>query len=346
MPYPDGATAVAAIAYWLLPKFDNYRSEDQRKQTLHVIAKIPNADSEQFEDLLQGSGSGNQRDRMVEDFREIVLAGFEGAPVARDLPELIISTARDYLLCSEADLRGDRQYGGSLMLGTLFGIKESPNRDYFPASAYRGPLLPLLRYHPANGMDFAIEVLNHSAEWYAHPRVSENIEPPFEIELTFTDGISRRQWCNARLWNLYRGSPVGPHFLQCLLMALERWLLEFAERHPRELDAALTDILRRSNSAALTAVVASVATAFPHASGETLLVLLRSRICIWLDRQRMVSETNLSSSLMTSMLETRPENKIYMAERKDANALPHRRSDLRLDCKSATRSFATRVHEI
>ncbi len=347
MPYPDGATAVAVIAYWLLPKFDNYRSEDQRKQTLHVIAKIPNADSEQFEDLLQGSGNRNQRDRIVEDFREIVLAGFEGAPAARDLPDLVISAARDYSICSEADLSGDRQYGGSLMLGTLFGIKESPNRDYFPASAYRGPLLPLLRNHPAKGMDFVIAVLNHSAEWYAHPRVSENIEPPFEIELIFTDGISRRQWCNARLWNLYRGSSVGPYVLQCLLMALERWLLEFAERHPLELDAALIDILRRSNSAALTSVVASVATAFPHASGETLFVLLRSRICIWLDRQRMVTETNLSSGLLSSMLEMRAENKVYVAERKEANALPHRRSDLEAAIANLQLGpFATRVHEI
>jgi len=347
MPYPDGATAVVAIAYWLLPKFDNYRSEDQRKRTLHVIAKIPNADSKQFEDLLQGSGNGNQQDRMVEDFREIVLAGFEGAPAARDLSDLVISTARDYLLYSEAELQGDRQYGGSLMLGTLFGIKESQNHDYFPASAYHGPFLSLLRYQPITGKDFIIEVLNHSAEWYAHPRFSYNVEPPFEVELTFTDGTSQKQWYNARLWNLYRGSSVGPYVLQCLLMALERWLLESAERHPRELDAALIDILRRSNSVALTAVAASVATAFPHLSSETLLVLLRSRICIWLDRQRMATETNLSSDLLTSMLELRAENKIHTSERKEANALPHRQSDLEAAIANLQLGpFATRVHEI
>lgn len=329
IPYPDRATAVAAIAYWLLPKFDNYQSDDQRKRTLCVIAKIPNADSEQFGLLLQGSGNGDRRDGMVEDFRGIVLAGFEGLPAARDLPDLVISTARDYLLCSEADLKDDQQYGGSLMDGTLFGIKgDGLNGQYFPASAYHGPFLSLLRYHPTKGIDFAIEVLNHSAEWYAHPRVSENVDPPFEIELIFVDGTSQRQWCNARLWNLYRGSSVGPYVLQCFLMAFERWLLEFAESHPRQLDAALIAILRRSNSVALTAVVASIATAFPHACGETLLVLLRSRICVWLDRERMATEINVSSSLLSSMLELRAENKIYIEERKEANALPHRRKDL------------------
>lgn len=347
MPYPDGATAAATIAYWLLPRFDNYQSESQLKRTLHVIAKIPNADREQFEDLLQGSGNSNQRDRIVEVFREIVLEGFEGAPVARDLPDLIISAARDYLLCSEEDFRGDLQYVGSFMLGTLFGMKEGSNRDYFPASAYNGPFISLLRYHPDIGKDFVIEVLNHSTEWYAHPRVLENIELPFEIELLFSDGASQRQWCNSRLWNLYRGSSFGPFVLQCLLMALERWLLEYAERHPRELDSALIDILRRSNSAALTAVVASVATAFPHASGETLLVLLRSPVCIRLDRRRMANETHLSSDFLTSIWELHAENKIHISERKEANALPHRQRDLEAAIANLQLGpFATRVHEI
>jgi cell division FtsZ-interacting protein ZapD len=37
-----------------LPKFDRHWSEDERKQTMQVIAKIPNADRERFEALLHG----------------------------------------------------------------------------------------------------------------------------------------------------------------------------------------------------------------------------------------------------------------------------------------------------
>ena len=51
-PYAEGAESVAAIAHWLLPAFDDYRSEDQRKRTLDVIATIPNADRERFAALL------------------------------------------------------------------------------------------------------------------------------------------------------------------------------------------------------------------------------------------------------------------------------------------------------
>ena len=104
--------------------FDNYRSEDPRKRTMQAIAKIPNADRERFEVLLRGTGENNRRDRTAEDFREIVFAGIKGTPAARDVPDLVVSVATDYLLCSEADLRRDWQYGGSLDLETLFGIKE------------------------------------------------------------------------------------------------------------------------------------------------------------------------------------------------------------------------------
>lgn len=344
-PYPDGAESVAAIAHWLLPRFDNYRSEDQLKRTLKVIAKIPDANREAFDVLLRSTGEKNRRNRTAEELRDIVFTGIEGMPAARDVPDLVVSVATDYLLCSEADLEREWFYGGSLDLETLFGIKEGRGHDFFPASAYRGPFLPLLRFHPRKGLAFIIKVFNHSADWYAHPRVEQRIEPPFEIDLTFADGSSRKQWCNPRLWNWYRGSSVGPYVLQSLLMALERWLLEFAEARSRELDAVLLSVLRRSESAALTAVVASIATAFPHASGETLLALLRSQMCIRLDRQRMATEMHASSRLFDLMPQVHADNRIYEAERKEADALPHRQRDLEAAIASLQLGpLANRVH--
>lgn len=344
-PYPEGAESVAAIAHWLLPSFDDYHSEDHRKRTLQIIAKIPNADRERFAVLLQGSHD-KERDRITEDFQEIIFEGLEGMPAGRDMPELVVSVAKNYLLCSEADLqRWEWIYGSSLGLELLFGIKPNRSHGFFPPSAYRGPFLSLLRLHPRQGLDFIIEIFNHSAEWYAHPRVRSDIERPFEITLTFADGTSRKQWCNARLWNLYRGTSVGPDILQSLLMALERWLLEYAKEYPHELDTVLLDILRRSDSAALTAVVASVATAYPHASGETLLVLFRSTQCIRLDRQRLANEWQALSKL--SILQLNAKYKVYIEEREKADTLPHRRYDLEtaiLELQFGP--FAPRVHEI
>jgi len=347
-PYPAGADSVAAIAHWLLPEFGHYRSDDQRKRTLRVIAKIPNADRERFAALLQGDLDGDKRDRAAEDFREIIFESLEGVAAARDMPDFFVSAANDYLLCSEADLQREWGYPGDLELETLFGIKSGRSHGFFPASAYRGPFLLLLRHHPRQGLDFIIDVFNHSADWYAHPRVREEcVEPPFEMALTFVDGTSRVQWCNARLWNLYRGTSVGPYVLQSLLMALERWLLEFAETRPGELDAVLLDILRRSDSAALTAVVASIATAYPHASGEALLVLLRSPLCILLDRRRLVNESQAPSRLLGLMPQVDARNKVYDEERKEADARSHRRHDLETAIANLQLGpLTSRVHEI
>ena len=345
-PYPAGAEAVAVIAHWLLPSFDGYRSGDQQKRILQVIAKIPDADRDRFAALLGGTQEAEERGYTVEEFRKIIFEGMDGTPAARDMPELVVSAAKDYLLCSEADLQQEWNYGGSLELEPLFGIKSNMHFGFFPASAYRSLFLPLLRHHPREGLAFIIEVFNHSAEWYAHPRVrSDSVEPPFEITLTFADGTSRKQWCNGRLWNLYRGTSVGPDVLRSILMALEHWLLELAEAHSHELDEILVDILRRSDSAAFTSVVASAATAFPHAAGETLLVLLRSRPCIELDHQRIVHESSPPSSWSMPQLDAR--NRIYEEERKKADARPHRKRDLECAILNLQLGpFALRVHEI
>jgi hypothetical protein len=325
-PYPDGAGAAVAIAHWLLPSFDDYRSEDPRKRTLRVIAKLPLADRGRFSALLQSDRRGEDRDRAGDDFQEIVFDGLEGMPAGRDLPDAVVAAATSYLLRTEAD--DSHQYPGP-DIEPLFGVNDGLRHDFFPASAYRGPFLPLTRYHPKKALAFFIAVFNHSADRYAHlPRWSgSSIEPPVEVTLTFADGTSKTQWCNARLWGWYRGMSVGPYALQSLLMAAEHGLLEFAKARPGQLDALLLDTLRRSDSAALAAVVASVAVGFPRACGETLLVLLSCRPYIQLDRGRLVSE-NHPPSKVNSMFPSRGEDQLYEQERTEADARPHRRRDL------------------
>jgi hypothetical protein len=346
-PDLDGAEFVAGIAHSLLAGFDDYSSGELRKRVLKVIAKIPNADAARFETVLRGAVMKDQRrDRIADDFRELLLSGMDGMPAARDLPDLVVSIAADDILATDEGLRRDRYSRSSLDLETHFGIKEGLRHEFFPASALRGPWIPLLRNHPRKALDFFIRVFNHSADWYVHPRVHDPLEPAREIELTFADGTARKQWGNPRLWNLYRGTSVGPNVLQSLLMALEKWLLELASQNPKQLDAILVDILRRTESAALAAVVASVAIAHPHASGEALLVLLSAPDYLALDRGRMAGERQ-ASALSGMFPQLRAENKIYEEERKEANRLPHRSGDLEGAIMNLQLGpFAPRVHAI
>jgi hypothetical protein len=327
-PDIDGAEHVAGIAHWLLPRFDNYRGGDIRQRTLKVIAKNPKAAPACFETILRGQIKEKRgRDRVAEEFRNIILAGLEGAPAARDLPDLFISVALDTFLATEEYLRAEPYGRSSIDVDLYFGIKEHLHHDYFPASALRGPWINLLTHHPRKGFDFLIQVFNHSADWYAHPRLHGPLEPAWEVELTFANGATRKQWVNQRLWDLYRGMSVGPYVLQSLLMAFEKWLLDYAGSHSEGLDAILISILKRSDSAALAAVVASVATAHPHRSGEALLALLSVQDYIQIDRSRMAGEHQTSS--LTGLFPTlNAENKIYEGERKESNALPHRKHDL------------------
>ena len=346
-PELDGAEFVAGIGYWLLPAFDNYSSQEPRKRVLKVVAKIPKADEARFAAILHGvEKEGQQRDCIADDFRQILFTGVEGMPVARDLPDLVVSVATDYLLIAEDDLRRDYYSRSSLDLETYFGIKGRLHHCFFPASAHRGPWIPLLQHHPRQALDFFIHIFNYSADWYAHPRVHDPLEPAWEIELTFSDGTTRSQWGNPRLWNLYRGTSVGPYVLQSMLMASEKWLLKFASNHPEQLDAILVDILRRSESATLAAVVASVATAHPHASGEALLVLLTAPDYITFDRDRMAGESQ-ASALSGIFPQLRADNKVYDEERKEANRLPHRSQDLEAAITNLQLGpFAPRVHAI
>lgn len=346
-PDLDGAEHVAGIAYWLLPLFRGFRSDDSRKRVLKVIARIPKADPVRFESVLRGRiTEGERRDDVAEEFGEILLSGFDGIPVARDLPDLFLSVALDTLLASEDDLRASPYGERSLDVGLHFGIKEDLRSDFFPASAIRGPWTQLLSHHPRKGIDFLLKVFNHSADWYVRPRVRDPLEPAWEVELIFADGTTRKHWVNDRLWGLYRGFQVGPYALQCLLMALEKWLLDFVEAHPERLDDVLLEILRRSDSAALAAVVASVATAHPHRCGETLLVLLTVRDYVELDRDRMAAEYHGHG--MSRLFPTlNVDHKIYEQERERSAELPHRRMDLQAAIANLQIGpLAPRVHAV
>ena len=181
--------------------------------------------------------------------------------------------------------------------------------------------------HPLVGLKFYYRVFNHSIDWYVHPRLPDPLKPAWEIELTSADGTVHKQWGNPRLWTAYRGLSVIPYALQSMLMVLETWLLEVANSVPERFDTLLVTILRRSQSAALSSVVASGAIAHPHLAGGALLVLLSARDFLLLDRQRMAQESQ-AAALTDMFPQLQADKKLYDDERRPSNALPHRARDL------------------
>jgi hypothetical protein len=347
-PEAVGEPFVAEIAYALLPHLRGYRSEDARGRLLRVIAKIPKADPVRFEAVLRGSeaDASGDLDREAQEFQDLLFSGSDGMPVARDLPKLTVSVAAEYLEMPEEDLRNDRYHHYSTDIDVHFGIRSDTHHDFFPASAFRGPWIPLLRHHTRVGLDFYYELFNRSIDWYIHPRLPRSLEEAWEIELTFANGTVQKQWANARLWSAYRGFSVSPYALQSMLMALEKWLLEVAQTHPKQLDQVLLDILHGSQSASLSAVVASAAIAHPQLAGEALLTLLSAPDYVRLDRARMAHETQ-GSAVTTMLPHLQAESRFYNEERQTSNKLPHRRRDLENAAMTLQLGpLASRVHAI
>jgi hypothetical protein len=346
-PYPDGATAAATIAYHLLPHFGGYRSEEGRKQTLQVIAKIPLASRDRFAALLTGGSEDREEQRACSDLQEIVFSGPEGMAVCRDMPELVAEVARQQFPYRQ---RKDNRhsFGGSVDVKAVFGLSMASRFDLMPASAYRGPFLLLLQHHPLVGIDFILWLANHSADWYGQRKLaSPTVELPGEIILTFADGSYQRQWCNGRLWNLYRGTSVGSYLLQSALMALEYYLFSVAQAQSQDLDTLLTGLLRRSRSATISAVVASIANAHPHLTGETVLVLLSAPACILLDRARRDGECSPSALLYKIIPQLDATKRVFDEERRQSDALPHRQSSLETSVvKLQCGPLGARVHEL
>lgn len=329
-PYPRGADSAAAIAFHLLPSLDNYHNEQHRKRVLKVVAKIPKAASALFLQLVDRATAKDRHDRAAHDLAELLLENMEGCAAARDFPDAIIRLAQSRFCLPEGD-EGSRRdfFPRSIELEPFFGLRGNLHFDYFPPSALRGPFFPLLRSHPQEAVAFIVNLLNHCMDWYGNPRIPGSpIEPPWETELRLPDGTVVKQWCNARLWPLYRGTSVGPNVLQCTLMALERWLLELCESAPEFVERWLLKLLRDSNNVCITSVVASVATAYPRLAGAAGVSLLTCRDIILLDKMRLVGEAQRPSTLSGLLASIHAENAVYEGERKEADALAHRNHDV------------------
>ena len=327
-PTLDGAEFVAAAAYRILADLHGYREEDSRRRVLKVIAKVPKADATRFETVLRGTDEEHGRlDAIAEEMRQMILFGMDGMHAARNLPDLVIAVAKDSLLAMGRDAKPYDHWDHDL--GPQFGLKSLLDHHSVQPSAIQGAWLHLLRYHPTKGLAFLRDVFNHSANTYADTRGTDALEPAEKIQLTFPDGKLKAHWANQRLWNLYRGTSVGPDVLISMLMALERYLLEVADVRPDGLDVLLTRILMSTDSASLAAVTASVATAHPQLAGETLLALLSAPAYIEFDRGRLVVESHASVTLgMAATALASAESKVYVEERAKADTLAHRKGQL------------------
>jgi hypothetical protein len=183
-------------------------------------------------------------------------------------------------------------------------------------------LISLRRSNASSGLD--------SPNRYSATSVAERVGSAHELEIRLDDALVK-QYYSGRLWVGYRGHSVLPYLLQSALMALENWLISFAEcaESQKNLEWAFDYIIRKSNSVMPTAVLASVATGFPNKLGRAALPLLRTPELYNLDMARIVHERGGNEiNWFKSGFQRDPLAEIYAEERRVAALRPWRKEHL------------------
>jgi hypothetical protein len=172
---------------------------------LKVIAKIPKADAARFEAVLRGhEKEGERRDCAADELRELTYMDMDGMPAAPRLPGPHHIGWRRLPPCvrvgypertpSLAQLARPRSAFWDQ------GRTEARLVSRKAPSAARGCISCAITR--ARHSTSSTRVFNHSSDWYAHPRLHDSLEPPWEVELMFADGTTKKQWVNPRLWGL------------------------------------------------------------------------------------------------------------------------------------------------
>ena len=218
-----------------------------------------------------------------------------------------------------------------------FGLEKNYRLNYFPASAYQTPIYSLLLNQTVKGLGLVIEIINHSTLNYIKNLVERSAEKTqcmrrlignddyIEVEIMLNDGKIVKQYGNYVLYQMFRGTgQATPYLLQSVLMALEKYLLELAssknEKDHDFLRLYFDYLLESSVSIATTAVLASVAMAYPEAVGDRVFSLMTIKEIYEWDISRMVSE---SGSFIP--IPVKGYDNYFKDERIEANQLQHRK---------------------
>jgi archaellum biogenesis ATPase FlaH len=283
---------------------------------------------------------------------ERALLGIENIKLIQELPLLIIQTAwKSWKLELKDDDEYDSIFGKSYRTNRLsqekcWGIEED-NR-FSPSGIYRTPIYNLLYDHPNLALPFIIEFVNYSIDFYAKADCEYKHEI-FQVNVELNGEKSIKQWANEELWLAYRGLKVTHYGLECILMGLEKYLLDLAKIKSvdsrNKLKTRFYYLLKHSNNIAITSVLASVAMAYPEEIQEEMLPIFSVKEFYDWDSSRAINEKSAFAFF---------DDRIPYAqkERIEFNKLPHRQkytrglADFIVQYQFAVRTLNPAIHLI
>ncbi|MBU5480131.1 hypothetical protein [Blautia sp. MSJ-19] len=204
-------------------------------------------------------------------------------------------------------------------LESHFGLKAHLN--YYPDSALQTPVYSLLHAAPETGLQFIVDLLNYASECYRDSSRAKRDGDCQEIEIIFSETEKVKQICSERLWKMYRGTMPNPNVLECVLMALEKRLLEVAKNFPEiVIKQHCMFLLKNSNNVAVTATVLSIVEAYPEKLFDISCILLKTKEIFHYDIKRQVYDQS-----MKPMRGWLPGTEVFKEERRTSDKLEFRK---------------------
>lgn len=329
--YKEGETSryasLIALQYyeWIIKEDRFISRDDTQNQLLHTIAYGSSEIKKELKGILDEIIKNkwkNHRDPYY-DLSKLILTKFEGINFSSVLPIHVLQLAD--LFWSFFPKDDNEYYSSDLGVEQYFNM-EDDHFDYFPASAYQTPIYWLLQYSLQETINFIIEFTNKTVEPYASSRLDNGQVK--EVEVFIEDGESIKQYISNRLWCTFRGTQVSPHALESIHMALEKFFLERGESvDATVLESWLLYLLRKSRSASISAVVASIVLAFPDKTFNVAKVLFKTKEFFFYDTARWGLDQSQKSSLssLRNAFGVNYKNEIYENERIKACDDKHRK---------------------
>lgn len=303
------------------------------KDLVDILFDLSSIAKNEIKQLVEQSFAGKGNDSRIHCLldKPVIkkcLSGLGNQELVKELPELIVESA-----WKEWKLRPiDPPPPGSIMAmigdysinsDKCWGIED--RHEFFPSGVYKTPLYNLLYYYPLKGLEFIVQFINYSVDFYVQAKCQYKHQLA-ELEFELPDGTKRNLWGAGELWVAYRGISVTHYLLESLLMSFEKFLLGIAGRRNdtsrANLKFVFEYIYKNTNNVAPLGVLVSVAMAYPTEMDESMLCLLKVKEFYEWDLSRALQE----HAALAPMDQNIP---FAQKERWESNQLVHRKKFIR-----------------
>lgn len=311
-----------------------YSSRDFGEKVVKVILSGSSEVKEELSNIIDqiiADKSFDHRSKYYSLSEAMLSSVLSSTEVARAIPLKLIELAEFVWMRpqGEGDTENNMPYRGALDMDDYFGITAG-HHEHYPPSALQTPIKTLLQFARQETLDFILAFTNKAVEAYQQSELSQNETE--EIKLHITSKKTVTQLASHRLWGLYRGSEAASDLLQSVLIALEKWLLEYVRDASKEdAEKVCMYLLEQSNSVAIVAVVISAVMSQPYKLFDVAAVLLRSKALFPYDKARYVQDLTRKSQLeMLNGIASSSsyETKMHQDERIAAADDEHRKYEL------------------